>query len=145
MGKINSYESIVPVGDNFRELDIREAYTWEDGLPVGPDTSFVSDFQSRENPNANSRLAIKLRRIDKAIVRETEGQPGFRRYIDQVGRSVCIWDTPEDAAVAIQLPAHRAAQRFIKEEGKEVYLHYQVDRYLVHRPTLEQIIFTALK
>jgi hypothetical protein len=145
MGKINSYESIVPVGDNFRELGIKEAYTWEDGLPVGPDIIFVSDFQSEENPDADPKLAIKLRRFDKAIVRETEGQPGFGRYIERDSRSVCIWATPEDAAVAIQLPAHRAAQRFIQEEGAEVYLHYRVDRYLVHRPTLEQIIFTALK
>jgi hypothetical protein len=140
MGKINNYEAIQPVGDNFRELPIKEAFTWQDGLVIDGITRSLYNFRSRFNLAVDPSKIGELYKLDGEASEEASLMPGYEHYFhdddlsdEGLGSSFCIWSSDEQAFIASKQPKHEAAKAYIRGEGKDVYLEYHLDRYYLMR------------
>jgi hypothetical protein len=151
MGTPHNYELIQPVHENFRELSIDEAFTWEDGITETDEHGlYVVSFTSQRNLNADPKLVGRLLELDNGAFEEAIVSPGFGTYWhddelakDGSGLSFCAWGSQANAKAAAALPNHREAVKFALGEGKDVYKHYGVDMHTVHME-LGSLVFRAV-
>lgn len=148
MGIQTNYENIVPVGPDFRDRPTAEAFTWDDGIPIGARGLYVVNFLSKRNMSASPEMITELLRLDHEAFEEAAEMPGFGTYWhddelspDGVGSSFCLWDSQEQAWQASHQPKHNTAVAFAMGEGRGVYSEYHVKKFFVDRPGPE-VFFT---
>jgi hypothetical protein len=136
MGITKTIEAVQPASEDFRDLPIAEAFTWENGLPIG--YHYLVNFLSLRNPDAPLPLVEELWTHDSEASEEAKRLPGYEHYFhddvlspELLGSSWCLWETQEAALYASHQSKHMAAVKFMRD-NPTVYLDYAVNRYAVN-------------
>jgi hypothetical protein len=142
-------QSIVPVHEGFRELELPKAFMWEAGiLETALNGLYVVAFLSTRNLEAPQAMVDRLLELDHDAFEEAQTMPGFHTYWhdddlspEGKGLSFCLWDTKEDAQYAAARPKHLEAVRYARGEGREVYRKYELDKRNIFRFGASKIMF----
>ena len=139
------FHGLMPITEQYAVLPISDGFNWAERLrEVAEGQWYLVVFRSVRRATADVDV---LTEFDDHAHTEALGAGGLMYYFrgelggDRECLSFCLWETQEQAKVALRLPRHQAAVRV----AREMYESYLLERYiLTKRRASAQIEFQHL-